>query len=44
MKRILLISDIHYCQDEYGGISRDEKIERLIAQINAEIFSKINAF
>ena len=36
MKRILLISDIHYCQDEYGGISRDEKIERLIAQINAE--------
>ena len=35
-KRLLLLSDIHYCQEEYGGIARDEKIERLLAQINAE--------
>ena len=36
MKRILLISDTHYCEPEYGGISRDEKMERLIEQINKE--------
>ena len=23
-KRVLLLSDLHYCQEEYGGISRDE--------------------
>ena len=31
--RILLISDLHYCQEEYGGISRDEKAERILQQI-----------
>ena len=36
MKRVLLISDVHYCQDEYGGIPRGEKAQRLIDQINAE--------
>lgn len=35
-KRLLLLSDIHYCQEEYGGISREEKVERLLAQIDAE--------
>ena len=34
--RILIASDIHYCQEEYGGITRDEKLERLMAQIEAE--------
>lgn len=34
--RILLLSDLHYCQDEYGGISRDEKARRIISQINEE--------
>lgn len=36
MKRILIVSDVHYCQLEYGGISRNEKAELLIAQIRAE--------
>jgi predicted phosphodiesterase len=36
MKRVLLVTDVHYCGPEYGGISRDEKAERLIAQINEE--------
>ncbi len=31
--RILLLSDLHYCQEEYGGISRDEKAERILQQI-----------
>lgn len=35
-KRILIVTDIHFCQEEYGGISRDEKAELLIKQIFAE--------
>lgn len=35
-KRVLLLSDLHYCQEEYGGISIDEKAERIIRQINEE--------
>lgn len=35
-QRILLLSDLHYCQDEYGGISRNEKAERIIRLINEE--------
>ena len=35
-QRVLLISDLHYCQEEYGGISRDEKAERILGQINEE--------
>ena len=35
-QRVLLLSDIHYCQEEYGGISRDEKARRLIRQICKE--------
>ena len=34
MKRILFISDFHYCQDSYGEISIDEKAIRLVNQIN----------
>lgn len=34
--RILLLSDLHYCQEEYGGISRDEKGKRILAQIREE--------
>lgn len=34
--RILLLSDLHYCQEEYGGITRDEKADRIIRQINDE--------
>ncbi len=36
MKRILFISDFHYCQDSYGEISIDEKAIRLVNQINEE--------
>lgn len=35
-KRILLLSDLHYCQEEYGGISRDEKALRLVSAIQQE--------
>ena len=35
-RRVLLLSDIHYCQEEFGGISIDEKAQRLIEQINTE--------
>ena len=34
--RLLLISDVHYCQEEYGGISRDETLRRLVDQIRTE--------
>lgn len=34
--RILLLSDLHYCQEEYGGISRDEKARRIREQIFCE--------
>lgn len=36
MKRMLFISDFHYCQEIYGEISIDEKARRLINQINDE--------
>lgn len=36
MKRILIVTDVHYCQLEYGGISREEKAELLISHIRAE--------
>ena len=36
MKRILIVSDVHFCQFEYGGIPRDEKAQRLVAQIKEE--------
>lgn len=36
MKRVLIVTDVHYCQIEYGEISREEKAELLISQINAE--------
>lgn len=35
-QRILLLSDLHYCQEEYGGISREEKAERIVQQIKDE--------
>lgn len=35
-KRVLLLSDLHYCQEEYGGISRDEKAKRIVEMIRAE--------
>lgn len=35
-QRVLLLSDLHYCQEEYGGISRDEKARRIIELINEE--------
>ena len=35
-KRVLLMSDLHYCQEEYGGISRDEKANRILEFIRAE--------
>lgn len=35
-KRVLLLSDLHYCQDEYGGISRDEKAQRILKFIQDE--------
>ncbi len=35
-QRLLLLSDLHYCQEEYGGISRDEKAQRLLDFIRAE--------
>ncbi len=35
-KRVLLLSDLHYCQEEYGGISRDEKALRLMSAIQQE--------
>jgi UDP-2,3-diacylglucosamine pyrophosphatase LpxH len=35
-KRVLLLSDLHYCQEEYGGISRDEKAKRIVDFIRAE--------
>ena len=34
--RILLLSDLHYCQDEYGGIPRDEKARRIRELIHEE--------
>lgn len=36
MKRVLIVTDTHYCQLEYGGITKEEKAERIVAQINAE--------
>ena len=36
MKRVLIVTDVHYCQIEYGEISREEKAELLISQINDE--------
>ncbi len=37
MKRVLIVTDVHYCpQQEYGGITRDEKLEILLKQINDE--------
>lgn len=30
------MSDLHYCQEEYGGISRDEKAERILKFIQDE--------
>ncbi|MBQ6823358.1 MAG: metallophosphoesterase [Clostridia bacterium] len=35
-QRVLLLSDLHYCQEEYGGISRDEKAKRILRQIEEE--------
>ena len=35
-KRVLLLSDLHYCQEEYGGISRDEKAARILKFIKDE--------
>lgn len=35
-KRVFLLSDLHYCQEEYGGISRDEKAQRIIEFIHEE--------
>lgn len=36
MTRILLASDIHYCEHGWFGISRDEKAENLCADLSAE--------
>lgn len=35
-KRVLIITDFHFCQLEYYKVSRDEKLKRLIKQINEE--------
>ena len=35
-KRVLLLSDLHYCQEEYGGIPRDEKAKRIVDFIRSE--------
>ena len=35
-QRVLLLSDLHYCQEEYGGISRDEKAQLIVEFIREE--------
>ena len=35
-KRVLIITDFHFCQLEYYSVPRDEKLKRLIEQINEE--------
>jgi len=35
-QRVLLLSDIHYCQENFGGISADEKARQMIRQIKEE--------
>lgn len=38
-KRILIVTDLHYCHENYGGIDSGEKIELLVNQINDEYSS-----
>ncbi|MBQ8849597.1 MAG: metallophosphoesterase [Clostridia bacterium] len=35
-KRILIVTDTHYCHFDWYGVSADERMERLIRDINAE--------
>lgn len=35
-RRYLFVSDVHYCQESYGGLTRDEKAERTLCQIREE--------